>query len=279
MGNYSQIDTILRNATHAKILLLDNNNLQFYYQYEDVLPKSEMFAPYDLVLIPGWVQAEYAHHARKSNYISNIPVPTYVIDEFEDYLPLLEYNDLKLLALFRLSSVHSEALQFFGRYRHLHAEELPDDWLEQFYDHGFTTKQTNTRITKKNAGEVSLVTLCFCLLHHYHTQIQHLTIASTDFGIIKIKDRVLQESQHDPFYGCFSAYPPISFLSTDVSIYCAVKQGTLAIQDIPRLRPNPKSAQYIQHHADYTSTLHSHVLTLDQFMVICNDTDNYTFIF
>ncbi|MDT3428713.1 hypothetical protein J2Z22_004306 [Paenibacillus forsythiae] len=279
MGNYSRIEASLRGAAKARILILDTNNIQFYYQHERLFPQSDIFRPYDVVLIPGWVHAEYSHHEGKAHYIASIPVPTIIIEETDDYLPMLGYSDKRLMELFRVASPFSESQRFFNCYRKLEVDELSDNWIDEYYNQGFFTRQTGTLITKKNAGEVSILSLCFCLLSHYPTQIGNISIASSDFGIIALKDRILKEANNQPLELGILQSPPISFLTTDVSMFGAIKAGSLSLEQIPSLRPNKRSSLYIEYFADQTSTFHQHVVDTDSFVNICRNHEQYRIIF
>ncbi|MDO3411327.1 hypothetical protein QWJ34_16295 [Saccharibacillus sp. CPCC 101409] len=163
MSGYDEIESILRKRSQANVLILDTNNIQFYFQHRDKLTAEFIFAPYDLILIPEWVQNEYEHHSGKREYVNDIPNRTIVVRENEDYLPMLEYRDRTLFELLRVASPFQESQRFFNRYRKFESDELPDDWIERFYEEGFFTRNTETSTTKKNAGEVSIISLCFCL--------------------------------------------------------------------------------------------------------------------
>lgn len=279
MGNFREVEAIFRASKDIKVLLLDTNNIQFYYLNEKLIPSSSIFGSFDVVLIPGWVHAEYSHHEGKSNYVANIPVPTIIVEEAEDYLPLLGYSDKKLMELFRVASPFAESQKFFNYYRKLQADELPDDWIDQYYEQGFFTQCASKVLTKKNAGEVSILTLCFCLLHRFSSHISHIAIASSDFGIIKLKDRIVKEVNHELLDLNIPKTPPISFLSTDVSLFQLVQNGSIQPQQLLSLRPNPKSSIYIEYFSDHTSTLHQHVLDTSDFIDICLTTSNYKFLF
>lgn len=148
MGNYRELENSHLSIRNAKILILDTGNIQFYFQHSDLLPQSHIFKRFDLVLIPGWVHAEYAHHAGKARYIASIPVPCIILDEVDDYLPLLGYSDKKLMELFRIATPLAEAQQFFNAYRRREVEDWPDDWIDQFYLNGFPTFQHSYRIQR-----------------------------------------------------------------------------------------------------------------------------------
>ncbi|MDF2921215.1 MAG: hypothetical protein K0R57_129 [Paenibacillaceae bacterium] len=279
MGNYSEVEALLRRAENARILILDSNNLQFYHQHCELLPQAHIFSPYEVVLIPGWVHEEYAHHRRKSEYVASIHAPTIILEETDDYLPMLGYSDKKLLELFRLAAPFGDAQKFFNYYRRLEADELPDDWIQLFYNQGFSQKDTGGRITRKNAGEVSILALCFCLSAHYPTQIGNISLATSDLGSIKIKERILKECSNPPLDLRITEHPPISFLTTDVSLFRAVQAEIITPNLIPRLRPNARSSQYIEHHPDSTSSFHQHVLSNDDFVSMCRNTNQYSIIF
>ncbi|WP_341280789.1 hypothetical protein [Paenibacillus sp. FSL H8-0537] len=279
MSSYRDIEGQLRGKTNAKILILDTNNLQFYYQHQDTLPPSDLFQPYDMVFIPGWVHAEYVHHTGKSEYVTSIPTAIHYIDEFEDYLPMVGYQDTRLMELFRLASPYGEAQRFFGQYRRMPADELPDDWIELFYEQGFTTRQTGALTTKKNAGEVSILTLAFLLCSHYRDEVSNISIATSDFGIIALKKKLLCEANSPSLNLDVSPVPPLSYLSTDVSLFQAIKTGIILPDHIQRMRPNPKSSIYVEHFGDGSSALHEAVVDTPSFIEICKNPDKYKIIF
>ncbi|MNC01177.1 hypothetical protein D3C75_485200 [compost metagenome] len=279
MGSYRDIEGELRGKTNVRILILDTGNIQFLYQYSDVLPQSFLFQPYDMVLIPGWVHAEYAHHSGKLQYVSEIPTALYYIDEIEDYLPMIGYQDKRLMELFRVASPFSESQRFFNQYRNVPAEDLPDDWIDLYYENGFLTRQTETLITKKNAGEVSILTLAFLLLSHYRNEISNISIASSDFCVISLKNRLLREANSPNLALSVPQTPPISYLSKDVTLFHAVKTGLIPPDSIASMRPNPKSSIYVEHFRDGSSTLHEVVVETPTFIEMCRNPDKYTIIF
>ncbi|MFM9278071.1 hypothetical protein [Paenibacillus jiagnxiensis] len=280
MAGYRDIEGFIRLRSGLKILVLDTNNIQFYYQNAHLLPPEYIFKPYyDMVIIPGWVHSEYAHHEGKSAYIFSLPLPIFIVAESEDYLPMLGYSDKRLMELFRVSSLLGESQQFFNRLRRLEMEDFPDDWIDQFYEQGFPTKQSGNLVTKKNAGEVSILALTFCLLSHYRSQISNISIASSDYGIVRLKQKVLKEANALPLELGISNAPPISYLTTDVSLFNAFKTGLIQPHQVSSLRPNPKSSQYIELFNDGTSALHEHVLDTTTFLAICQNHDKYKILF
>lgn len=278
MGNYRDLEQCIRTASQMKILILDTGNIQFFYQNRDLLPHSFIFNRYDLVLIPGWVHAEYAHHSGKSGYIASLPKPYFIVDEVDDYLPMLGYSDKKLMELFRLAAPNEPSQRFFNLYKGLGTEDYPDDWIEQYYEQGFFTRETQTMITKKNAGEVSILTLCFALLSHYPTQLSNIAIASSDLGIVNIKDRMVLEAHKTLTLGT-PISPPISYFSKDVLLFLAVKEGIIHPHQISTLRPNPSSSTYVESFPNGTTVLHRHLLHTSDFEEICRNYQRYQMIF
>ncbi|MGO0063316.1 hypothetical protein ACTID9_25490 [Brevibacillus fluminis] len=279
MGSYRDIEGFLREKRNVKILILDTNNIQFFYQNREVLTQSFIFEPYDMVLIPGWVRAEYAHHDGKVAYILGITPPLFFVEESEDYLPMIGYMDKRLMELFRVAAPFRESQRFFSQHSKLEADELPDDWIELYYDNGFFTRQTGSLITKKNAGEVSILTLAFLLLSHYPNEISNISIATSDFGIIALKKKVLEVAKVPPLQLNVTNKPPISYLSTDVALFNAVKAGIIRSQDVSILRPNPKSSIFVENFDDGSSGLHETVVDTPSFLEMCSDPDRYKIVF
>ncbi|KOP64818.1 hypothetical protein AMS62_05810 [Bacillus sp. FJAT-18019] len=279
MGSYRDIEGALRGKSNVTILILDTINIQFFYQHQGVLPQSAIFAPYDMVLIPGWVHAEYAHHEGKAAYIAGISPFQFFVEEAEDYLPMIGYMDKRLMELFRVAAPFSESQRFFNQFRKLEADELPDNWIDQYYENGFLTRMTGALTTKKNAGELSILTLAFLLLSHYPNEISNISIATSDFGIISLKNRVLREANTPPLLLNVTNKPPISYLSTDVSLFNAVRTGLIQPHDIPSMRPNPKSSIFVEHFSDGSSALNEAVVDTTLFVEMCRNPDRYTIVF
>lgn len=280
MSSYRDLAGVLHGKTDSKILILDSNNLQFYYQHQSLLPVTHIFDPYDLVLIPGWVYAEFSHHTGKDTYVrSDIPTTKLFIDEIDDYLPMLDHSDKKLMELFSTSSTSTESYRFFSPMKKLQVEDYPDDWILQFYNTGFPTQQNGTRVTRKNAGEISIITLAFSLLSHFQSNIASISLASSDKGIIRLKDKVLEVANQSPLELNIHKSPPISFLSTDVSIFNAIKSGLIVPNQISGLRPNPRSSIYVEHHEDGSSSLNTISVDTPMFIDMCSDPSKYTILF
>lgn len=133
--------------------------------------------------------------------------------------------------------------------------------------------------TKKNAGEVSVLTLSFSLLSHYPTQIANIAIASSDLGIINIKDRIVREANKTPLELEIPISPPISYFSKDVSMFIAVKEGIIQPHQISALRPNASSSTYVELFPDGTTALHRHLLQTSDFEEMCRNHQRYNIIF
>ncbi|GBF73423.1 hypothetical protein PA598K_01712 [Paenibacillus sp. 598K] len=275
MGSYRDLEGDLRGKSNVKILILDTGNIQFLYQNEQLLPKAKMFEAYDMVLIPSWIYAEYEHHSGKVEYVSSIPSSVYFVDESEDYLPLSGFKENMLFNLFRIAAPFSESQKFFNRYKSVDMDDLPEDWIKLYYEHGFFTRVTDTKTTKKNAGEVSILTLAFLLLNHYPSEISNISIATSDYGVNRLKNKVLRDA---PGLN-LSFAPPLSFLSKDVILFQAIKSGIILPDIITSLRTNPKTTNFVEHFSDGSSTIHETVLETPDFIEMCSEPDRYTILF
>ncbi|AIQ54779.1 hypothetical protein [Paenibacillus sp. FSL R7-0331] len=279
MANYEALEDKLRNAIEAKILILDSGKLQFLYQHQDVLKQDKVFEGFDVVLIPGWVQAEYVHHTGKVEYVASIPIDVLILEEEEDYPAMISYEHQRLMEIFRLSAPHGEALRFLSLLSRKDIVEWGDDWITRFYAEGFPMKQTETRTTRKNAGEASILTLAYLLLSHYPTQIHNIAIATGDFGLINIRDNLEKHANNSKLNLNISVPVNISFLSKDVTMFQAVKRGSLQVDDIPRLRPNDSSAIYLELFEDGTSVPRKLKLETTKFVDICRHHHRYIMIY
>ncbi|MGR6545720.1 hypothetical protein [Paenibacillus tundrae] len=279
MANYEALEDKLRDASETKILILDSGKLQFFYEHQEVLKQDEIFEGYDLVLIPGWVQEEYGHHPGKTEYVASIPIDILVLEESEDYPALIGYDEKRLMELFKFSAPHGEAQKFFNL---LNKRDFLDwdDWIIQFYDEGFPIKETGAgRTTKKNAGEVSILTLCFLLLSHFPTQIHNIAIATGDFGLVKIRNNI-EKNANEPKLNLGITLPArISFLSKDVTMFQAIKRGSLQVEGIPSLRPNDSSSIYLELFDDGTNAYRDHVLETTTFVEMCRNHQRYIMIY
>jgi len=280
MANYAALKDKLRNASEAKILILDSGMLQFLYEHQDVLKQNEIFEGYDLLLIPGWVQAEYGHHPGKTEYVASVPLAdVLVLEESEDYRAMIDYDEKRLMELFKLSAPYSEAQKFFNLLTKRDFIDW-DDWIDQFYEEGFHTRQTEAgRTTRKNAGEVSILTLCFLLLSHYPAQIHNIAIATGDFGLIPIKNNIEKNANQPKLNLGISLPAKISFLSKDVTMFQAVKRGSLQVEDIPSLRPNNSSSIYLELFDDGTNAYRQRVLETTKFVEMCRHHQSYIVIY
>ncbi|WP_142675615.1 hypothetical protein [Rossellomorea aquimaris] len=151
-----------------RILIMDNNNLEFCSQHDDVYSSEEVFKEYDMILIPDWVHREISHSQKRLHYLASVPIPYFIVSEEEDYPELVGYQELRLLELFfHASSAISPARKLYStlkKFYHEH-DDLPESWIEDFYEEGFeVTSGTDLR---KNAGETSILVLTYLLLHHF----------------------------------------------------------------------------------------------------------------
>lgn len=283
MANYRELNNFLQRRPNTRILILDNNNIQFCCHHEKYFPVEDIYAPYDLVLIPQWVHDEVADSEQRLMYLARLPKDYFILDEEKDYLPLVGYEDARLIKLFEwASSPFTKPRKFFKEIREIigRTKDIPDNWIADFYNRGFDTRESkNGRLLKKNAGEISILVLSFLLIHRYYPrQVNHVTIGSSDMGTYEIKRKILEyASRHQLLQ--VPPDTPISFLSTDVLLVEAIKHGRVKPEEILGLRPNPRSVIYSQTLPDGTTRLLEHVLSTSEFIKMLNNINNYHFIF
>lgn len=193
---------------------------------------------------------------------------------------MIEYNDQKLMELFRSSSLGSEAQRFFNIYRKYNPEDLPDNWIRELYNNGFPIRTTPSGgIARKNAGEVSIITLTFLLLSHYRDEMESVSIASSDFAINRMQSKVTGNIMEQHLQLSVENPPPISIVSTDVSMCRAFNSGIIDIHNVRQMRHVPKSVIYVQIFEDNSSTIVERVADNTAFEEILLNPDRYIVIF
>jgi hypothetical protein len=235
--SFNDLHEFIKAHNNIRFCILDNNNIQFCMHNQIFFPIDKIYEHYDIVLIPGWVHAEVGQSDHRVKYIAEIPKPLYILDEVTDYLPLVQYQDERLMNVFLnasqpltkpkkyLKTILSKLKESKARIQNGEDIDIEDqlyNWIENYYADGFDTKETATGELKKNAGEISILTLAYLLIHMYKDKIKHIAISSSDKGVLEIKKNILNNVSRDnllnvPFKN------PIGFLSTDVLLATAHK--------------------------------------------------------
>ncbi|MFC7393029.1 hypothetical protein [Scopulibacillus cellulosilyticus] len=278
MGNYRDFDRVINERNSNRILIMDNNNLEFCSQHGDIFHTDKVFNNYDIILIPEWVHREISHSSNRLNYLAAIPVPYFILNEEEDYVDLINYQELRLMELFKhASSSISPARKFFSGLKKYYNQnnDLPEHWIEDFYEEGFEVRG-DTEL-RKNAGETSILVLTYLLLHHYPSLIGHITIFSSDKGTLTIKQKIMDnlrkiELIHNPA-------TPVSFASTDILLIEAISEGWINIEDVNKLRPNSKFVIYTKKLDNQSSSRHEYVMDTVDFVDALKHIDDYHFEF
>jgi len=281
LADFTRLRDYFQDKRKVRILILDNNNIQYCNQHEQYFPVDYIFSDYDLVLVPGWIHAEVSQSERGLEYLSRAPRELMVFLEEEDYLPLIQYEDERLIKLFKMATaIYPTCKQFF---KSLQAEigrtgDIPDDWIESFYDSGFdVTTTSDGKQLKKNAGEVSILTLSFLLVHYFGDKINYITICSNDMASYQIKRAILDYVGKERLLTLSRI--PIGFKTTDVILIEAFKKGLIGPSQVSQLRTNSRSCIYVRRLPDGTSETFEHVVSTVDFIDILSDIGNYDFIF
>jgi hypothetical protein len=287
VGNYHDLYAALKKKKGNRLLILDNNNLEFCSQHEWAFPPAQIFQHYDAVLIPEWVYAEIFHSQKRLDYLSKINVPYFIMSETEDYPELAGYQEIRLMKLFKhASSSGSKARKYFSALEKYYGQhdDLPKDWIATFYQSGFDTKESRPRddrgvpiVLKKNAGETSILVLAYLLFHQFHENINQVTIFSSDRGSLTIKEQILT---YLPKMGLIhSPAVSISFKSSDILLIEAYQDRRIDLEDVKRLRKNRKSVIYTMSLEDFTASRHEYVMDTEDFLKILQEIDHYHFEF
>lgn len=291
--SFESLHEFIENHNNLRICILDNNNIQFCMHNHSFFPINKIYNHYDVVLLPGWVHAEVGQSDHRVQYIASIPKPLFILDEVTDYLPLVQYQDERLMNVFfnasppsskprkHLRTVLSKIQENKSRIQkgeNIAIEDEFDDWIENFYSDGFDTKETGSGDLKKNAGEISMLTLAYLLMHMYKDKIKHIAISSSDKGILEIKKSIMDNVSRDnllfvPFKN------PIGFLSTDVLLANAHKLGTINDGNIRQLRKNRKFVICTISNTDGTNHIIESVLDTEEYLSILNGQANYGILF
>ncbi|UAL48008.1 hypothetical protein K7887_03305 [Sutcliffiella horikoshii] len=278
MGSYRDLRQIIKEKSSSRILIMDNNNLEFCSQHEEAFPAQVVFENYDIILIPEWVHREISHSEKRLDYLAMIPTPYFIMSEEEDYIELAGYQELRLLELiFHAASSISPARKYYAKLKKLYSQntDLPENWIESFYEEGFE-KKCETELSK-NAGETSILVLTYLLLHHFPSYIKNITIFSSDKGTLTIKNKIMDNLHkmgliHNPV-------TPVSFMSTDILLIEALNKKWITIEDVEALRPNAKKVIYSIKLENQSSSRHEYVMDTLEFTEVLREIDKYHFEF
>lgn len=284
MANFQELNDFLNERSNVRILILDNNNIQFCCQYEEHFPVDEIYQKYDLILVPGWVHAEVSHSENRLMYLARLPKTLINLVEEKDYLPLIAYEDLRLMKVFETaSSTYPSSQKFFRNMKEVigRTGEIPDDWISDYYENGFDIRENSTgTVLKKNAGEISILTLSFLLVHRYSRKISQITIGSSDKGCWDIKHKILDHIGRREALKIPSPPVPITFKSTDVLLIEAVKSKAIKSDEIiTQLRPNLRSCIYIRNFPDGTSETVQCIIDTPAFIKMLKEIDKIHLLF
>lgn len=285
-GNFEELNRVflLSKEKEARVLILDNNNLEFCCQHEDKFPFDVIFNSYDIVLVPEWVHVEISHSDRRLLYMASIPTPLLILNEKEDYPKIISYQEYRLLQLFgNAASSITKARRVFGELKTHYQKhsDLPLNWIEKFAENAFEVKKSTKVINgvqteielKKNAGETSILVLAYLLCHRFGNKIKHITIFSSDKGSLTIKQSIMDNLEKMELI--HTSTVPISFKSTDILLMEAVKDGRITFSDIIRIRTNSKTVIYTHRLQDSSSYRREYVMDTPEFITVLSSIDEY----
>jgi len=284
VADFEQLNNFINKHENIRILILDNNNIQFCSHNEDYFPVKDIYNIYDLILIPGWVYAEVSHSDKRLMYLAKLPKPLINLSEEDDYLPLIAYEDERLMKVFELaSSAYPKSKKFFRGLKEIKSRtgEIPDEWIADYYEKGFDSLENDSgKVLKKNAGEISILSLSYLLIHRYSSKISQITIGSSDMGSWDIKNKILDNIDKLEVLNIPKSQVPITFKSTDVLLAEAIESKTIQSDEIiTKLRPNPRSCIYVQDFPDGTSEMIMRVIDTPTFIKMMKEMGKIRLLF
>lgn len=280
--SFKELNSFITKGHDLRICILDNNNVQFCTQHEKYFPVDKIYGYYDLILVPGWVYAEIAQSEHRRQYISSIPQQLLYLDEETDYLPLVDYHDLKLMKVFANASSPGSKPHRYLKKQIQEAEsgrvDIDDEWIGNYYENGFDSKEEG--IIKKNAGETSILALAFLLVHHYGNKIKQISISTSDFAVVEIKKKIMDYSSKHNLLNV-PTINPISFLSTDVLLARAFRMGMIGETELIYLRKSThrKRVICIVRNNDSTVVPVDTVMETEDFLQLLKGNESYDIIF
>ena len=290
---FNKLHEFMENSNILRICILDNNNVQFCMHHKVYFPIEEIYKHYDLILVPSWVYAEISESDRRLQYINDISKPLIILDEVSDYLPFVNYQDERLMNVFysassptsrpkrylkrKLSNIKEQRARA-GNGEEIFIEDHLENWIEDYYLDGFDVKETSNGESRKNAGEISILTLAYLIMHRYSEKVKQISISSSDKGVLEIKRNILDFVSKDRLLDV-PIKNPIGFLTTDVLLAHAYNTGLIDEETILHLRKNRKFVHCTVTGPDGVTNIIENVLETEEFLEIIKSEVFYHILF
>ena len=255
-----QITKITELDGKRHIALLDTSSISFMQGLsEKGLQVEAILKDYDLILIPEWVLTEINDAPGRADYVQKLideEYPIYCIEEgtYTDLANGEEGNlyQIVLASTSRLARIRSYLRQYVGKADPLDMDAYRD-WIKKLYDEWPIPGETlsNSRIRKKNAGEVS-ITILAEIVSWYYPETKALTIYSQDGDTYEFQ-RKAEAELRDVF--ATRTPVPVSYKSNDVILCQLVRNGNINIDNLGDYRKDVRKITYSKEQDDHSIVL------------------------
>ena len=242
------------------IALLDTSSISFMQGLsEKGLQVEAILKDYDLILIPEWVLTEINDAPGRADYVQKLideEYPIYCIEEgtYTDLANGEEGNlyQIVLASTSRLARIRSYLRQYVGKADPLDMDAYRD-WIKKLYDEWPIPGETlsNSRIRKKNAGEVS-ITILAEIVSWYYPETKALTIYSQDGDTYEFQ-RKAEAELRDVF--ATRTPVPVSYKSNDAILCQLVRNGNINIDNLGDYRKDVRRITYSKEQDDHSIVL------------------------
>lgn len=255
-----QITKITELDGKRHIALLDTSSISFMQGLsEKGLQVEAILKDYDLILIPEWVLTEINDAPGRADYVQKLideEYPIYCIEEgtYTDLANGEEGNlyQIVLASTSRLARIRSYLRQYVGKADPLDMDAYRD-WIKKLYDEWPIPGETlsNSRIRKKNAGEVS-ITILAEIVSWYYPETKALTIYSQDGDTYEFQ-RKAEAELRDVF--ATRTPVPVSYKSNDAILCQLVRNGNINIDNLGDYRKDVRKITYSKEQDDHSIVL------------------------
>ncbi len=271
-----RINTYRKYNGEKNIAVMDNSLLAFLEKLAKSGFQTEMFLKkYDLILIPGWVLEELSDSQFRSAYVQNLidgGFPVFCVSE-QDYSDFVHQEELSLFQIVLESVRCINDIRNYLR-RNVQTEDPLDmksyrEWINDLYNNWPLKgkRSSSGRVTKKNAGEIS-ITILAEILAWYYPDLEGITIHTSDADSFEF---IREATEHLKKTFSERVPVPIAFRSEDSLLCQMLRSDMLQSEYLSSFRANPRYLQYINIQSDGAVAVVSKRVDNREFLMLSQD--------
>ena len=222
---------------------------------------------------------EVEDSAYRKNYVEQLcqlGCPIYWIDETK-YHVFVNEEEVNLYYIVEAAVSQVAALMRYLR-RNVRTEDLLDippseEWLQKLYDEWPICRGPSRtgRVSKKNAGEISLTILAE-IFSWYYREIESLTIYTQDADTYKFMEKAEQKLRDNLQFTKHSVSPgKVAFKSNDFILCQLYRENILNLDEVQVERKDNRSLIYTRQQGDMSVILCKEPVTKDVFCELIRD--------